>query len=278
VFYSLLVTLLFVGSILFPAQWIAKAVYAFWGFVFWHVVPLVTALPPDRVPPLFFNVPTDTDYATELIAQRVAAGLDVKPSVQSKRVRSRLLSRRRNSGPAFEDSPGTSSQSDVTVATNAFGADEPKGNDWVKDAYKVANTGKAWMSEGLRFAQSIKEHGLASPTSPRIVNSSEAGTASDDSHPFLAQHVKSGPGMIIITTSTFSFTPAIIGTASPKILVPLQDIRGVKKTGALSVKGLAVRRLNEKGEELQDRFLWVRGRDEAFARLVGVADKRWLRL
>jgi GRAM domain-containing protein 4 len=95
---------------------------------------------------------------------------------------------------------------------------------------------------------------------------------------FLAQHLKSGPGIITLTSSTFTFTPAIIGTSSPRIVVPLQDLRAVKKTGALSVKGLALRRINERGEEVAERFLWVRGRDEAFARLVGVTDKRWMRI
>jgi len=275
----LLVALMFVGSIIVPVQWLAKAVYAFWGFVFWHVIPLVTALPPDRVPPPFFNVPTDTDYATELIAQRVAAGLDVKPSAQSKRLRSRLLSNRNKNTSTMDTGSDLSSQSDGTITTDSFDPEDSKGKDWVKDAYKVANTGKTWMNEGLRFAQSIKEHGLSSPTRSRTNTLSETTTVgADDSHPFLAQHIKSGPGMIIINTTTFSFTPAIVGTVSPKIIVPLQDLRGVKKTGALSVKGIAIRRLNERGEELQDRFLWVRGRDEAFARLVGAADKRWLRL
>jgi GRAM domain-containing protein 4 len=83
--------------------------------------------------------------------------------------------------------------------------------------------------------------------------------------------------LITITPTMFTFVPAIIGNASPKIAVPLCDIRGAKKTGVLNVKGLAIRRTNEQGEEVAERFLWVRGRDEAFARLVGL-DKRWLRL
>lgn len=54
-------------------------------------------------------------------------------------------------------------------------------------------------------------------------------------------------------------------------------MRGVKKTGAFSVRGLAIRWADERAQEREERFLWVRGREEAFARLVG-AERRWLRV
>lgn len=59
-----------------------------------------------------------------------------------------------------------------------------------------------------------------------------------------------------------------------KLAIALDDIRGVKKTGAM--KGLHVRWVHAGGEKVEKFFL-VRGRDEAFARLVAV-QKRWHRI
>jgi len=56
------------------------------------------------------------------------------------------------------------------------------------------------------------------------------------------------------------------------------SIRGVKKTDGLGVKGLAIRWVNEDGDEKVEKFLWVKGRDEVFTRLVTASDQRWLRV
>ena len=64
-----------------------------------------------------------------------------------------------------------------------------------------------------------------------------------------------------------------------KITVPLQDLRGVKKTGLF--KGLSVHwdETDQDGTrvENEEKFRWVGNRDELFARLVGGDGKRWMR-
>jgi hypothetical protein len=140
-----------------------------------------------------FNVPTDTDYAMDLIARRVAAGLDVKPSVKSSRLRRRLLGKRRKSTLGSDADTVTTVDDDSTVA-----GDEPKSGDWVRGAVKAANVSKAWISDGLQYAKNIKvwcsfptktafsrylqENGLNSPTltSPSSTSVSVANAVEDE--------------------------------------------------------------------------------------------------
>lgn len=99
-------TLIFFLSSL-PTKYIVKSVVFVIGFIFWHVVPVILALPSSekkrsdsilspgigllsdyvvtRLPPLFDNIPTDAEYAMELISQRVAAGLDTRPTRSQKK-------------------------------------------------------------------------------------------------------------------------------------------------------------------------------------------------
>ena len=86
---------------LLPAQYVVRAVGFVAGICFWHVMPVLAAIPPSerdrwavslrntlielmcfryaRIPSPLWIVPTDTEYAMELISQRVARGLPVKP-------------------------------------------------------------------------------------------------------------------------------------------------------------------------------------------------------
>lgn len=73
------------------------------------------------------------------------------------------------------------------------------------------------------------------------------------------------------------FTP--ITSSKAKVQIELADIRGVKKTGTM--KGLVVRwqsRTDVDAKENVERFMWVGGRDEVFARLVGWGGRRWLKV
>lgn len=112
---------------------------------------------------------------------------------------------------------------------------------------------------------------------------------------FLAHHKKS-PGIITLTKSTLFFTP--ITSLQPKMVIPLNDIRGVKKTGVMG--GLSIRRtatvpseasskeraksVNDLGltagsgrEEIaEELFRWVGGRDELFGRLIAYGNRKWL--
>lgn len=60
-----------------------------------------------------------------------------------------------------------------------------------------------------------------------------------------------------------------------KINIPLNNLRGVKKSGML--KGLSLRWADAGGVEKEEKFMWVGGRDELFARLIGVDGRRWMK-
>jgi len=66
---------------------------------------------------------------------------------------------------------------------------------------------------------------------------------------------------------------------TPKISLSLAAVKGVKKTGFL--KGLSLRwseTLNETQELKEEKFMWIGGRDELFARLVGTDGRRWIKV
>lgn len=100
-------------------------------------------------------------------------------------------------------------------------------------------------------------------------------------------------------------------SSNAKVVIPLQDIRGVKKVGrmgGLSVKYVvrgaepqasqSVRKYTEdlkdgdadpttmpvtsaaNGEPLEreEKFGWISGRDEVFAKLVGWGGRRWVKM
>jgi hypothetical protein len=132
--------LLFLGTLLLPSKYLAKLTYFAGGFLFWHVIPVIAALPPSelaRLPPPFSNAPTDTDYAMELISQRVAAGLPVKPK-----------SRKRHSR--------ATSTSSIPEAVASGSRDLPDAKaeedsvDWKKWGERAA-VGKAWADDGKRL-------------------------------------------------------------------------------------------------------------------------------
>lgn len=84
----------------------------------------------------------------------------------------------------------------------------------------------------------------------------------------------------MITSTSLTFNPLFpSNTSTPSrttqdtktIKVDIQDLRGVRKT---SLGGL-VMRFAKGGAVVEERFLFVVGRDEAFARLVGWGGARW---
>ena len=66
-----------------PAQILAKGIYAILGIAFWLLPTVILALPLEhlsRIPPPFGDVPTDAEFAMEIIGQRSAEGETVLPS------------------------------------------------------------------------------------------------------------------------------------------------------------------------------------------------------
>jgi hypothetical protein len=98
-------------------------------------------------------VPTDTDYAMDLIAQRVAAGQDVKPSARIGRRRRLLGSKTPRQGMITPTGAGSDA---YDLGSTQDEADKGNENDWVRSAVKAASSSRAWMNEGVRIVQDIK--------------------------------------------------------------------------------------------------------------------------
>ena len=74
-----------------PAQILAKGIYTIFGIAFWLLPTVILALPLEhlsRIPAPFGDVPTDAEFAMEVIGQRSARGETVLPST--------LLNKRKN--------------------------------------------------------------------------------------------------------------------------------------------------------------------------------------
>lgn len=82
------------------------------------------------------------------------------------------------------------------------------------------------------------------------------------------------------------YTP--VTSPRPKLEVALTSMRGVKKIGIGAVPGLVVKwertrdatstDANAGTEIVEEKFQWVGGRDELFARLVGWGGRKWLKV
>ncbi|KAJ6575102.1 hypothetical protein B0H19DRAFT_1127173 [Mycena capillaripes] len=249
--YGMVLILLFILTLFLPAKYLAKLTYFIGGFFFWHVAPVIAALSPNdraRLPPAFSDVPTDADYAMELISQRVAAGLDVRP-VRPQKAKARDK-KERDGGVAENDAAQQQSQK------------KDKDVDWKKWGERAA-VGMTWAEDGKR----IFTAGQWPPNANRA-----APNSSVETHTFPAQHT-SAPGLITLTAETLFFTPLMSSTA--KLEIPLRSLKGVKKKSGIFT-ALTISWMDAEGNGKEETFRWVGGRDELFARLVGTG-KRWIK-
>ncbi|KAJ3857779.1 hypothetical protein EV368DRAFT_29378 [Lentinula lateritia] len=236
-------------TLLLPAQYIAKLVYFLGGAFFWHIIPILAALPSEdraRIPPAFQDVPTDAEFAMEVISRRIAAGLDVNPSKRS--------SQKSRPSPVALSEIKTDDATSSSAPTTPGGSKTEKGKDvdWKKWGERAA-IGKAWMVD------------------KKLVSKKPDVSVS---HAFPCQHTSS-PGLLTFTQDMLFFNP--IASTRTKVAIPLADIRAVKKTGLL--KGLTVKWIDATNDEHREEvFPWVGGRDEIFARLIGTDAKRWMKV
>ncbi|KIM85186.1 hypothetical protein PILCRDRAFT_5540 [Piloderma croceum F 1598] len=258
--YSGVAFFLFLVTLFLPAKYIAKLVYAVGGIFFWHIAPIIAAMPAAdraRLPPAFNDIPSDADYAMELISQRVASGLSIKPPKKPKKPQNRNVET-------------------ISIQSQT----EQKPVDWKKWGERAA-LGKAWANDGKRLftGDEWRQTGTwppCNPLMPEPVLLHGMPSPRVETHTFPAQHT-SAPGLITLTPVTFFFTPLMSSTA--KVTIAFSDLRGVKKTGLL--QGLSLRwaeTQDDKGTEKEERFIWVGDRDELFARLIGPNGHRWLKV
>ncbi|EJD04135.1 uncharacterized protein FOMMEDRAFT_167388 [Fomitiporia mediterranea MF3/22] len=286
--YSALLVFLTILTIYLPTKYIVKTALFIVGFLYWHVIPIMAALPaPDRerLPPLFETAPTDAEYAMGLISERIARGEDIRPRTKQATKKSK-----RTSVPA----PSKSTTS-LVGDNRAFEASvlpdtdarltRNKGTE--ENVQPLGRPGEVnWRKWGER-AKEVKEWTMKGRKKDEDENDTCEGSASD-THTFLA-HYKASPGTLSISRAALFFTP--VKSARPQIRIALDDVRGVKKIGLRSMPGLSIRwqRSPDSGsynrmtpdamrdfEVMEEKFWWVGGRDEVFARLVGLGGRKWL--
>ncbi|KAF7306916.1 hypothetical protein MIND_00484100 [Mycena indigotica] len=231
-FYGITLFVLFLLTLLVPAEYLAKLLYLVGGILYWHIVPVIAALPSQersKLPPPFADAPTDADYAMELISRRVAAGLDVSP------------------GPPVDDADKAHS----TSSSDGRRSESARNVNWKKWA-EIAAQGRNLVNERRRVT-----HALPSRSS--------AGAA--PTHTFPAQHT-SAPGLITLTVDRLYFTSLVSSNAALEI--PLVSLRAVKKRRRHGLfDSLSLTWVDTVGVTHVEEFMWMGARDELFARLVG---------
>ncbi|THH21522.1 hypothetical protein EW146_g22 [Bondarzewia mesenterica] len=256
--YVALTVFLFLATLLVPARYLAKTIYFSLGCFFWHVIPVIVAMTPadrSRFPPPLKDAPTDAEFAMDLISRRVAQGLPVLPPANDIAI-----------GSLNPDQSEHGSHADQGSGQKSHGSKGGSKNvNWKKWGERAAQ-GKAWANDAKRL---VKKN---ASNDPSIVPSSSLET-----HTFPATHSK-GPGLITVTSTTLYFTPMV--SSRPTVTIPAKDITGIKKTGLM--KGLAISwsSTNSNGilDEMVEKFRWVGGRDEVFARLLGPGGRRWIKV
>jgi len=265
--YASIVFVLFLVTALVPAKYLAKIAYLSGGFFFWHVIPILQVLAKmGRLPPMFSDVPTDADYAMELISQRVAAGLPVQPKPSAKKRRSQ------------HEGADDATQS-IASDTKSTGLDAERNVDWTKWARRGAAVGKAFNINSKTVASGSQPKDAWLPRNALIPPAAFAlgrPPTHVETHTFPAQH-RGSSGLITLTPTTFFFTSLLASDA--KFVFHLSELRRVKKTGMF--KGLCIQ-WSEGPDgakvEREEKFVWISGRDELFARLVGADGRRWIKV
>ncbi|KAG9074529.1 hypothetical protein FS749_013919, partial [Ceratobasidium sp. UAMH 11750] len=279
-FYTIALSILFVGSLF--VQNTSKLITFQLGFFFWFVPPVVKHLP--KLPPAFSDAPTDAEVAIDLITQRVTRGERVVPEriPWRKKDRTDTKSNASASNLNLTDTlaiqspsttsllPGSDESEDETgfVVPGQAQAQEAPVSPEVK-IRKGAVRAWNWLGKTKQLVDQV-----------RGVEGQGSVYASPEQS-FPAQH-RSRPGMLIISSTLLTFTP-LFSSSTPAVQSPTNNItnniikvdtehlRGVKK---VSPGGLVIRYV--KGSEVvEERFLLVVGRDQAFATLVGWGGGRW---
>ncbi|KAG8727176.1 hypothetical protein FRC12_022733 [Ceratobasidium sp. 428] len=292
--YAIVLTVLTLFVALTPAQILAKLSYGAIGFFYWFGVPVILALPSEafkRLPPPLADIPSDSEYAMSLISARVAHGESVIPvSRRTRRQHGRARRYVANLNPA------TTGEGDITRERDTWAAESGHTQD-VEDMRKEANEKEAIAAEERAAARgeektvTSEEVAAEQDAKPnvgpmdRLKHHLEAGKddllgKADDSEESLhgigapqtvpANH-KATPGSLTLNSIAITFTPLLAST--PRRVVPLEQIQGVKKTHHTS--GLRIRYKDDEQVEHEIVFRFIPNRDEIFGKLVGWGGKRW---
>ncbi|KAG8990468.1 hypothetical protein FRB90_001754, partial [Tulasnella sp. 427] len=306
--------MLFVGAcavMVTPAHVLAKAVYAGLGFFYWFLIPVLCAMTRRQramIPPLLWDVPTDAEYAMEVIAQRVANGESVvsdkkqiKNLTEAYGARSKrdLVLKNRSkvslSSATSPTSPVISPEGDLgrvpTGDSLAESVVTTRGADGMGQITTTGHQGEATTSPPVTGPPEVP--GEFPGMGGRIINAD--GPAAEPKT--YSAHHKHIPGIMTLSNLSIEFTPFL--GHKPRVQIPLDRIRGVKRIGR---RTLLVRFIEpvptdneEPGQiktvenpestdaekvlvmaEKEEKFKWVGKRDEVFARIVASKKDAWV--
>ncbi|KAG8835078.1 hypothetical protein FRC17_005431 [Serendipita sp. 399] len=314
--YAIILAFMIFVPFIAPAKYVVKGTYAVGGIGFWFVPNLWAALPLEhrsRIPPPLGDVPTDAEYAMNIISQRVDRGEAVLPSERRKKEKRRSSANTVASRSNYNLNPSaTFSMVNKSNSTLGLQDDDTEGD--------VIAGGDTEKSKAKKIRQRMKNVVLVDQKK-RSETHDEGGELLPE-ETFPAKY-HAAMGMITLTPSALFFYPMMSSNA--KVSIPLSAIRGVKKSGrmgglkikyvvqdegsgelsgsprrsmedgssSLNAGGTILERISTaakndvppitvavNGEPLEkeEKFGWVSGRDELFAKLVGWGGRRWVKL
>ncbi|KAG8969953.1 hypothetical protein FRC03_012406 [Tulasnella sp. 419] len=272
--YTLILAMLTLVVTFLPAQYLAKAVYGGLGALFWFVIPVLCAMSRkqrQRIPPPFYDVPTDAEYAMEIIGMRLAQGKSVVPAKQkgfyrgrnkSKASISTIASKLKHSasqvsinspvGLSPKASPDSPAMMSSTLSPTTI-IDSPGEitNSPAETIKRVELSHQRAGSDSSQERKKSKFHRLVDGVQEMAQKADQRIRDLPSQNQVFTAHYKHLPGIITLNTDDLQFTPLL--SNRERIKIELDSIRGVKKAGRF--KGLTIRymalvpaRRNEKGE------------------------------
>ncbi|KAL4069631.1 hypothetical protein V8B97DRAFT_1918138 [Scleroderma yunnanense] len=191
-----------------------------------------------KIPPIFGDAPTDAEYAMDLIGERVASGQDIKLHHKRSNHHIHVANASNNVGSTtVESSCYDPSEDKDGVNWKKWGARIAQGKSLLEDSKPISSIGRVVRDKLLPEKQAISD-------------SSEV----EQTYTFPAQH-SSALGLITLTPSTVYFTS--VTSIRPKLVIPRNQLRGVKKTGLM--KGLSIRWISADQEAQGEENLAYQG-------------------
>ncbi|KAG8859504.1 hypothetical protein FRC20_011807 [Serendipita sp. 405] len=313
--YAIILAFMIFLPFVAPAKYVIKGTYAVGGIAFWFVPNIWAALPVEhrsRIPPPLGDVPTDAEYAMNIISQRVDRGEAVLPSELRRKEKRQGSTNLGVSRSTYSITPSaTFSSMNKSNSTLGMPGDEVDGDT-------VSVDGNPEKSTVKRFKTKMKNVVLADQRKRSETHDESGELLPEETFP---AKYHAAMGMITLTPVALSFYPMMSSTA--KVSIPLSDIRGVKKAGrmgglrikytvrdeASTLSGSPRRSMDDNssvnntggilerittatkpeaptismainGEPLEkeEKFGWISGRDELFAKLVGWGGRRWVKM
>ncbi|KAG8928537.1 hypothetical protein FRC01_005787 [Tulasnella sp. 417] len=292
-----------------PVQILAKAVYGGLGFFFWFIIPVLCAMTRKQrsmIPPLFWDIPTDAEYAMEIIAQRVAKGESVVFDKKQIRNITEAYGARSKRDLVLKNRSRVSLNSAMSPSSPVVSPQAEAGLPSLHSESYADPIAHSGGTESINVLDTPSHRGETTTSPPTMTPLEIAGeylgiisrTSADGSEvKSYSAHHKHIPGIITLSNLAIEFTPFLRHRARVQIL--LDRIRGVKRAGR---RTLIIRFVDpvpsEKDEpgqiktvenpesaegpkvlvmaEREEKFTWVGQRDEVFARLVASKKNAWV--